>query len=166
LEINRTFVFHPSIHPSTPYAMANLACSRRATDCERKNWGYSPWGQIEGSHLVGWKFTSIACFVQQMLAYECTHVWASEKKRYLWNWLSTERVKILVRVHWFGRDWVESLWCSWNARQASDRRWCVRVARIQTPELSSQFMNTENECSLVEATDSHWTLFREMNTVL
>jgi hypothetical protein len=33
--------------------------------------------------IHSWKVTSIACFVREVIAYECTHVGASEKKRYL-----------------------------------------------------------------------------------
>jgi hypothetical protein len=33
--------------------------------------------------IHSWKFVFTASFVREVIAYECTHVWASEKKRYL-----------------------------------------------------------------------------------
>jgi hypothetical protein len=30
--------------------------------------------------IHSWKFVDTACFVQEVIAYECTHVWASEKR--------------------------------------------------------------------------------------
>jgi hypothetical protein len=76
VEINRTLVFHPFLETIPPKQWPPWPV-QDATDREPIRSEVIPLRL----KLKVTKFVFPACFVQEVIAYECTHVRASEKKR-------------------------------------------------------------------------------------
>jgi hypothetical protein len=95
VEINITFVFHPFLE-TTHISNGQLGLPKTQLTVSAIS-EVIPLGvklKVAVLSIHSWIFVYTACFIREVIAYECTHVWASKKVVFVkLAHISTERVK-------------------------------------------------------------------------